>query len=324
MAEIITDISQYKLDSYLANKQVFAIIFKDGSVKLVERYNEERHMIYFVDKSSGDLYVLINYIAAYRLKENIAIKNTELKTNKASKLKKTTKAQTPKKTFSIYGLAKGKPGKKYTIKQFLQITKNAKKKPGGSNTDKTLKLDDGYIYVADSQQEISTLKKLISHDAFKRLRGQCINIPYKFGGKTHNYYPDFILLTQTNKIVIMEVKEVAQMNTKQNLRKYEALKRYCDKNGYLYIMCDKSFTPFEQLSDQTGSNAVNNAINGALDEKGYFDYSDYKELIKNKDYKKVKWYRKAIGIYIASNRTVKMVGDLTYKSTSFRIIKKKT
>ena len=136
-----------------------------------------------------------------------------------------TKQNTTKKSFSIYALASGKPGKKFTIKQFLEITKNAKKKPGGSNTSKSIKLNDGYIYEADSQQEISTLKKLMSHDSFKRLRGQCISIPYRYAGKDRNYFPDFIMLTHTNKIVIMEVKEVAQMCTKQNIKKYENTKR---------------------------------------------------------------------------------------------------
>ena len=247
------------------------------------------------------------------------------KASKSSQKSNKTKQNTTKKSFSIYALASGKPGKKFTIKQFLEITKNAKKKPGGSNTSRTIKLNDGYIYEADSQQEISTLKKLMSHDSFKRLRGQCISIPYRYGGKDHNYYPDFIMLTHTNKIVIMEVKEVAQMCTKQNIKKYEALKRYCARNGYLYIMCDKAFIPYERLEDyEYHSPIVDAAIEKALSEKGKFDYNDYKLLIEGKDHKRVKKIRKSIGVYIASHKKeVKEVGDLYFKVETFQIRYKK-
>ena len=122
--------------------------------------------------------------------------------------------------FSIYSLSKGKPGKKFTIKQFLELTKLADKKPGGALTNKSITFDDEYVYYADSQQEISILKKLISHKCFKKIRGQVFKIPYKFSGKNKSYYPDFVLLTNTNKIVVMEVKEIADMGSKINLRKY--------------------------------------------------------------------------------------------------------
>ena len=299
------------------------VFFYSGEVLTVTKYDKDRHRITFEDGSVRDLYVIYdNYVSDIR---HPAEKVTKTKSDKkCSSKSKTTKAKPAKresKTFSLYALASGKPGKKFTIKAFLQITKNAKKKPGGANTEKTIKLDDGYVYEADSQQEISTLKKLISHDAFKRLRGQCINIPYRYGGKTHNYYPDFIILTQTNKIIIMEVKEIAQMNTKQNIKKYDALKRYCEKNGYLYIMCDKTFKPYEKLSKFTASSRVETAIDDALDEKGCFDYSDFKELIKGKDHKKIKGIRNSIGIYIKSHKKVKMIGDLTFNSSDFRIIR---
>ena len=301
------------------------VFFYSGEVLTVTKYDSDRHRITFDDGSIRDLYVIYdNFVSDIRHPaEKVTKEKSTKKQESKPKVKKTKTAKKQPKTFSLYGLASGKPGKKFTIKAFLQITKNAKKKPGGANTEKTIKLKDGYIYEADSQQEISTLKKLISHDAFKRLRGQCINIPYRYGGKNHNYYPDFIILTQTNKIIIMEVKEIAQMSTKQNLKKYDALKRYCEKNGYLYIMCDKTFKPFEKLGKLTVSSKVETAIDNKLKEKGYFDYSDFKELTKGKDHKKVKSIRNSIGIYVKSHKTVKMIGDLTFKSSEFKIVKKK-
>ena len=293
----------------------------NGEVFTVRKYDSDKHLITFTNGKVRDLYVIYDEFVT-EIWHPRSKTTSDKDSTKKNTLSKINEPQPKRKTFSLYGLASGKPGKKFTIKSFLQITKDAKKKPSGSNTDKTIKLDDGYVYQADSQQEISTIKKLIYHDAFKRLRGQCINIPYKFGGKTHNYYPDFVILTQTNKIIIMEVKEVAQMSSKQNIRKYEALKRYCNKKGYLYIMCDKAFRPYEKLSKYSVNGKVENAIKSALKKKGYFDYSDYRDLIDEEEYKKVKSYRESIGVFLVKNKNkVKMVGDLTFKSSEFRIIK---
>lgn len=229
----------------------------------------------------------------------------------------------PTKKFSIYKLSEGKPGKEYTIKDFLKIYSESKKKPSRSNTKKAIELEDGYIYSADSQQEISILKKLISNKAFKRLRGQAPGIRYKYAGKQHYYYPDFFFITQTNKIVIMEAKEIAQMNSKENLKKYEALKRYCEKNGFLYIMCDKSLTTFESLKEKKSNSYLNQTIDSALNEKGRFDYHDYQNYIEGKDRKRIKYIRKGVGVYVTSHPGTKMIGDLNYKCAQFRIIKKK-
>ena len=295
----------------------------NGDVFTVRKYDGDKHLITFTNGKVRDLYVIYDEFVTeiWHPRSKIATDENKKGAKKKEPFKKDT-SQSKKKTFSLYGLASGKPGKKFSIKAFLQLTKDAKKKPTGANTDKTIELDDGYVYEADSQQEISTIKKLIYHDAFKRLRGQCINIPYKFGGKTHNYYPDFVILTQTNKIIIMEVKEVAQMNSKQNIRKYEALKRYCNKKGFLYIMCDKAFRPYEKLSKYSVNGKVEKSIKDALKKKGYFDYSDYRKLIDGEEYKTVKSYRKSIGVFLVKNKNkVRMVGDLTFKSSEFRIVK---
>ena len=232
---------------------------------------------------------------------------------------KKAEAKTNKKKFSLYSLASGKPGKKYTVKQFLELTKNGKKKPGGSNTNKTIMLPDGYVYHADSQQEIAVIKKLISRDAFKRLRGQCLSIPYKYLGK-HDYYPDFVILTNTNKVVIMEVKEVAQMNSKENVKKYAALKRYCEKYGFLYLMCDKKFNVYGKFNKKYIMSSVKDAITESIKKKKCFDRKDYELLIEGKDRNEVKKIRKSIGFFVNTNKNkYKQSGDLTHKIDKFRI-----
>lgn len=308
----VSNKNYYVLDEQLLTGMVRNFVLETGAIKYVKDYDDATQIVYFKDGSMEGLSDLINHMDYYNLDDGVKAKN---------KSKSVSKKQKP--NFSIYSLAKGKPGKKFTIKEFLEIT-SKDKKPGGHRTSYELKLDNGYVYKADSKQEISTLKKLISHDAFKRLKGQCISIPYRFGGKDHLYYPDFIFLTNTNKIIILEVKEVAQMNTKVNIKKYEALKRYCLRNGYLYLMCNKNFVTYEELSKRNGNGHVNSIIDKALDEKGNFNYSDYKLLIENQTKRKIKKIRDAISIYVSINKSsVKQIGDLYFESERFRIIRRK-
>ena len=227
--------------------------------------------------------------------------------------------ETKKRKFSLYAIASGKPGNKFTEKEFLKITGKVSK-PGGHNTDKTIEMDDGYVYHADSQQEISTIKKLVSSGNVKLLRGQCLKIKYIFEGEVHDYYPDVVVLTNTNKIVVIEIKEVVDMYVKRNERKYNALKKYCEKHGYLYLMCDKKLTSFEKLKEKYGLSIVETAIDNALKNKGYFSKKDYERLIEGADRKKIKKIRRSIGIYKAKHaKKIMFIGDLTHNIDKFRI-----
>lgn len=229
-----------------------------------------------------------------------------------------------KKPFSVYSIAEGKPGKKYTIKEFLKIYDSAKKRNNINHSGaKQVTLDDGYVCTCDSDQEYKVLNKLIYHDYFKRLRTQAPAIEYKFGGKTHLYYPDFFFITNTNKIVIMEVKEIIEMNRKVNIRKYKALRQYCKENGFLFLMCNKKFVTYEQIKNKTGSVRLNKVIEDALNRKGRFDYGDYTIYIDCKSHKEVMKIRDFIGIYVASHPETRMVGDLNFGAEYFKIIRKK-
>ncbi len=235
-----------------------------------------------------------------------------------------TSKNNPIKTraFSLYALASGKPGRKFSEQEFLELTSQAKFKPTRHLSERFVRLDDGYIYHADSSEEVVVIKKLITRKAFVRLRGQAFAIPYRFAGKDHEYYPDMVLLTKTGKIVFIEVKQLAQMNSKVNLRKYAALKRFCDMNGYLYMMCDKKFNVYDRLHEEYVMPCVREAIENAITDKGYFGMRDYKMLIGGQDHRRIEKMRKSIGVYVATHDDVKMVGDLTYKIKDLLIKRK--
>lgn len=313
---IVREIYQHRLEDALSKGKVLLICFDDGEIKYVTKYKEERHYIQFEDGEIRDLYVILNNIQYYKLAVD---KNDEPKKNTANK--STTKKQATKKIFSIYSLAKGKPGKKYTIKQFLDIYKKSEKREP-PNPKFEIPLEDGYVYKGDSNEEKTAINNLIKHDSFKRLRGQAPGIEYYYKGKYHTYFPDFFIITNSNKIIIIEIKQIAQMNSGENKAKYNALKKYCKAKKFLYVMCDKTFSSFESLKDRKGSTKVEEAIEAAIDEKGCFDYDDYLELTDELTYKKIKWMRKAIGIYVASHKNVVMYGDLTYKIKKLKIKQK--
>ena len=229
------------------------------------------------------------------------------------------KGKTKEETFSLYRLASGKPGIKVSVAQYLEIVSRDRV----LKTHKvTYKLKDGYVYHGSSQEEIRVIKRLEKHDAFRKLRGQCLCIPYRFGGKNRRYYPDFVVLTKTGKVVIIEVKPIADMATKQNLKKYKALAKYCKQHGYLYLMCDKLLRPYSKVKEEKRHGKVERAIKHALEDTGRFTAQDYKTLIEGKSARDVRKIRDRIGAYVAAHEgEVRQVGNLEHEMKRFVIVK---
>lgn len=228
----------------------------------------------------------------------------------------------PNKIRSIYGLAEGKPGRKYTVKQFKEITKNLIERKAGYNTDRTIIMEDGFGLPIDSKQEGRLANRLIREFAIKRLRGQCLAVPYEFGGKQYTYIPDFVALTSTNKIVVIEVKELAQMNSRRNHKKYLALRKYCLERGYLFLMCDSRLNVYGREKKKTRMKTVERLILGEIKSKGEFNYQDYRVLIRGKKRDRVNAVRDAIGAFVSCHSRYKMIGDLTHDIARFKIKKK--
>ena len=227
------------------------------------------------------------------------------------------------KTVSLYALASGKPGKEFTKKEFIRKTNTGEVNPATKNGKSIpITLKDGYVYLCGSKDERTFLRKIA--DSCKCIRGQCLPISYRFESKTHKYFPDLIILTKTNKIIIIEIKQISEMVSKLNRRKYNALRAYCNRHGYLYMMCDRKFNAFDKLGKDTRMPTVEALIEESIKRKGNFNYKDYKELIKGKKKNRVNAIRDAIGTFVKVNeKRYKVIGDLTHQITSFRIKKKR-
>lgn len=229
-----------------------------------------------------------------------------------------TSSKTP---FSLYRLASGKPGKKYRKKEFLEIASSGKE----FKTSKvTYSLQDGYVYHGSSKEEVRLIKKLERLNAFASLRGQCIGIPYTYGGKRHTYYPDFLVLTKTGRILIIEVKQVADMSSRLNQKKYKALASYCKKHGYLYLMCDRKLHPYKELVTKKRHGRVEMAIEAALKEKGRFTKDDLFALFEGKSTRQKEEVRARVATYVAAYQDeVRMAGDTRREVGRFSIKFKK-
>ena len=134
----------------------------------------------------------------------------------------------------------------------------------------------------DAEYESLMEKKLIyrfSQFRFvKAIKTQSLEIDYNYDNKQLKYYPDFQILTCDNKLIIVEVKPTYNMMDKLVITKYNALKKYCNKNGYGYVMIDEKYNTFESLFSLNINRELENNFINFVKNKGQINYNDYKDF----------------------------------------------
>ncbi|NOU75314.1 hypothetical protein GC098_28680 [Paenibacillus sp. LMG 31458] len=65
---------------------------------------------------------------------------------------------------------------------------------------------------------------------------QPICIRYTHIGKKYRYFPDFKVITFNGKTYIVEVKHSKYFDTPKNRIKYEVGRKFCEENGWIYIV----------------------------------------------------------------------------------------
>ena len=65
-----------------------------------------------------------------------------------------------------------------------------------------------------------------------------IEIPYYDSErqKWRTYYPDFLITTQDNRTILVEIKPKSQWGWKNNQDKWKEAKKYCDEQGWKFIV----------------------------------------------------------------------------------------
>ncbi|MDQ0874226.1 hypothetical protein QFZ77_002885 [Paenibacillus sp. V4I3] len=61
---------------------------------------------------------------------------------------------------------------------------------------------------------------------------ECID--YLVNGKKHKYYPDFKLILEDNRVLLIEVKALRFKNHPKNIIKYEVGRQFCKARGWHY------------------------------------------------------------------------------------------
>lgn len=145
------------------------------------------------------------------------------------------------------------------------------------------------IHQCESFLEKKILEKFLLHKTFKQIKTQSLKIPFN----NSYYYPDFQCLTHDNHLVIIEIKPLLNMCEDYQIKKFQALKNYCEQYGFGYLIVDDRNNSFFDI------NKSNEIFNSLI----------LKELNKNS---KVK-YKKYKEYYINTNATIKNLLTLIKK-----------
>ena len=86
-----------------------------------------------------------------------------------------------------------------------------------------------------SSWELSVAQYLDLDTTVATYQYEALQVPYLFRGKTHTYYPDFIVQYNNGKKVVIEVKRKDKLLDLKVVAKQKAVKVWCASNGYEYV-----------------------------------------------------------------------------------------
>lgn len=77
---------------------------------------------------------------------------------------------------------------------------------------------------------------------------QPFKISYRYNNENLAYYPDIFILLADGRGIVVEIKPMIDMGLEKNICKYNALKNFCEKNGYgvLYTDTRKTYESYQK------------------------------------------------------------------------------
>jgi len=79
--------------------------------------------------------------------------------------------------------------------------------------------------------------RLSNYDhAVKSISFQCVSLKYNYKGKSHKYFPDFLLQLHNGRYLLVEVKLKKYKDTDENKAKYKAGEAHCKKEGWTFLV----------------------------------------------------------------------------------------
>ncbi len=131
---------------------------------------------------------------------------------------------------------------------------------------------DSQTYACDSYSEERVLRKFLANYTFKKIKTKSLKIPFQ----DSFFIPDFQCLTHDNFFVIIEMKPLLKMCEYKSIKRFEALKNYCKKYGFGYLIIDERGNSFEHIDEQNEN--FSKAILAEIDKSGRITYPKYKEI----------------------------------------------
>ncbi len=131
---------------------------------------------------------------------------------------------------------------------------------------------DEQSYQCESYLEQRILQKFLVNGTFKSIKTQSLKIPFK----GYFYYPDFQCLTHDNHLVLIEIKPLLRMGECANIEKFGALKEYCKKYGFGYLIIDERGNSFEDIDEENAE--FSRSVLTEIHQHGKVTYQRYREI----------------------------------------------
>lgn len=136
----------------------------------------------------------------------------------------------------------------------------------------------------ESLLEKRILKLLDEDEHIIGIKTQSLYLEYYYWGKDRFYYPDIIFLSANGHIGVIEVKDSISMFKAKTYKKYEALEKYCEEQGYFYAMLN-DMDDVETLRNNEVKINLEKYLNKIFETKKSISWASIKETCKLNDWK---------------------------------------
>lgn len=204
-------------------------------------------------------------------KEAINLYNKKLKKNKKIKKQNKKFKKIFKQIICPNKLVELDKNKYMKIKPKRKVDKNGE---GNSGVIYSNKINRNVEY--ESQLELFFIKKLNKFNKITWFVEQPFKIGY-FDDKKKYYYPDFFVIINNYYPVVVEIKPRTKMFLKRNLLKYNALRRFCKRHNYGYLIIENNISINKFANTQINIDFKNEIIN-KLDKKDDLYWQEFKKI----------------------------------------------
>lgn len=128
----------------------------------------------------------------------------------------------------------------------------------------------------ESKLEMDLYQRLEYIDQVKFYIEQPFEIEYQRNGIKRSYFPDLFLILDDNRGVVVEIKPRVYMALFDNLPKWTALKEFCERNGYGYIISD-GYRNIRKLLNRQVSPTFKEKVLSILNTKDIY-WKEYQQL----------------------------------------------